>query len=171
MERELGAGSLECKEIVAVEMFKTKSLDWLDLYRLKIKIATVLYCFQMNGKRKNNPKKGERIKVRGLVMQREGVVPQNFPSHIIKKLPNQVSRFPKGCTVQRSPIQSKLGFGFWSRKVIMILWSNWGKPPQKSLCWPCCCVPKLMLKPLSDSWRSEERRVGKECRSRWSPYH
>jgi len=22
-----------------------------------------------------------------------------------------------------------------------------------------------------DSWRSEERRVGKECRSRWSPYH
>ena len=25
---------------------------------------------------------------------------------------------------------------------------------------------------LNDSlWRSEERRVGKECRSRWSPYH
>ena len=23
----------------------------------------------------------------------------------------------------------------------------------------------------SDEWRSEERRVGKECRSRWSPYH
>ena len=26
----------------------------------------------------------------------------------------------------------------------------------------------------NDSWlmvRSEERRVGKECRSRWSPYH
>src|SRR5436309_9465848 len=23
----------------------------------------------------------------------------------------------------------------------------------------------------SDSSRSEERRVGKECRSRWSPYH
>src|SRR2546425_13143910 len=22
-----------------------------------------------------------------------------------------------------------------------------------------------------DTWRSEERRVGKECRSRWSPYH
>ena len=25
--------------------------------------------------------------------------------------------------------------------------------------------------PLSDYDRSEERRVGKECRSRWSPYH
>src|SRR5256886_3917253 len=24
---------------------------------------------------------------------------------------------------------------------------------------------------VSDSRRSEERRVGKECRSRWSPYH
>src|SRR2546422_4741291 len=22
-----------------------------------------------------------------------------------------------------------------------------------------------------ETWRSEERRVGKECRSRWSPYH
>ena len=24
---------------------------------------------------------------------------------------------------------------------------------------------------LTDQYRSEERRVGKECRSRWSPYH
>ena len=24
---------------------------------------------------------------------------------------------------------------------------------------------------FSDNFRSEERRVGKECRSRWSPYH
>ena len=31
-----------------------------------------------------------------------------------------------------------------------------------------------MLKQLADKLqekRSEERRVGKECRSRWSPYH
>src|SRR3712207_7374485 len=27
------------------------------------------------------------------------------------------------------------------------------------------------LESISDSTRSEERRVGKECRSRWSPYH
>ena len=25
--------------------------------------------------------------------------------------------------------------------------------------------------PVTDAGRSEERRVGKECRSRWSPYH
>ena len=28
-----------------------------------------------------------------------------------------------------------------------------------------------MLKKLNFFERSEERRVGKECRSRWSPYH
>ena len=26
-------------------------------------------------------------------------------------------------------------------------------------------------KEIKDEGRSEERRVGKECRSRWSPYH
>ena len=26
-------------------------------------------------------------------------------------------------------------------------------------------------KPRVSAFRSEERRVGKECRSRWSPYH
>ena len=29
----------------------------------------------------------------------------------------------------------------------------------------------ILLKPLTFRSRSEERRVGKECRSRWSPYH
>src|SRR3712207_9308737 len=29
----------------------------------------------------------------------------------------------------------------------------------------------LLSLPTSVSGRSEERRVGKECRSRWSPYH
>src|SRR5437016_991906 len=28
-----------------------------------------------------------------------------------------------------------------------------------------------LLQALGLAWRSEERRVGKECRSRWSPYH
>src|SRR5256886_3674290 len=27
------------------------------------------------------------------------------------------------------------------------------------------------LQPIAGGQRSEERRVGKECRSRWSPYH
>ena len=29
--------------------------------------------------------------------------------------------------------------------------------------------PEIRVKDVLD--RSEERRVGKECRSRWSPYH
>src|SRR5574337_88338 len=38
-----------------------------------------------------------------------------------------------------------------------------------------CSLPSLadLLLTSAESWlvRSEERRVGKECRSRWSPYH
>ena len=30
---------------------------------------------------------------------------------------------------------------------------------------------KAAQKMMEDGYRSEERRVGKECRSRWSPYH
>ena len=33
------------------------------------------------------------------------------------------------------------------------------------------CVPFIKTGGLADVVRSEERRVGKECRSRWSPYH
>ena len=31
--------------------------------------------------------------------------------------------------------------------------------------------PQLITTVTPHTWRSEERRVGKECRSRWSPYH
>src|SRR3712207_4425637 len=36
---------------------------------------------------------------------------------------------------------------------------------------PVRTVPKAPLVSRRQSARSEERRVGKECRSRWSPYH
>ena len=43
----------------------------------------------------------------------------------------------------------------------------WGQKQQEAkiawVSWKKMCQPK--------SLRSEERRVGKECRSRWSPYH
>ena len=32
-------------------------------------------------------------------------------------------------------------------------------------------IPTLLFSKLNNIYRSEERRVGKECRSRWSPYH
>ena len=34
-----------------------------------------------------------------------------------------------------------------------------------------CRAVAAFLKAAQAKWRSEERRVGKECRSRWSPYH
>ena len=37
---------------------------------------------------------------------------------------------------------------------------------------PCACLALQNLAVgLLEPLRSEERRVGKECRSRWSPYH
>src|SRR3712207_7868383 len=40
---------------------------------------------------------------------------------------------------------------------------------------PLCCAEFMIFAqssgPKQISHRSEERRVGKECRSRWSPYH
>src|SRR5258706_6700727 len=35
----------------------------------------------------------------------------------------------------------------------------------------CQFVKRLDFEPTPQIHRSEERRVGKECRSRWSPYH
>src|SRR3712207_7562699 len=32
-------------------------------------------------------------------------------------------------------------------------------------------LPGVLARDRPDQARSEERRVGKECRSRWSPYH
>ena len=34
-----------------------------------------------------------------------------------------------------------------------------------------CEIDKFGFKSVVGGVRSEERRVGKECRSRWSPYH
>ena len=34
-----------------------------------------------------------------------------------------------------------------------------------------CPLPPLLFNIVLEVLRSEERRVGKECRSRWSPYH
>src|SRR2546427_7229421 len=36
-------------------------------------------------------------------------------------------------------------------------------------CWPA--RRRAGRRPQAAAGRSEERRVGKECRSRWSPYH
>src|SRR2546425_8991127 len=46
-----------------------------------------------------------------------------------------------------------------------------GMHPQYDLFKQWTSVKRLVLEEMLGSRRSEERRVGKECRSRWSPYH
>src|SRR2546430_9249536 len=48
-------------------------------------------------------------------------------------------------------------------------WQGEGRHPARPfLLWLRLRSPRLAA---PDDCRSEERRVGKECRSRWSPYH
>src|ERR1035438_6043480 len=44
-------------------------------------------------------------------------------------------------------------------------------PEAERNCWPEQCVLVRRITMRRIIFRSEERRVGKECRSRWSPYH
>ena len=55
---------------------------------------------------------------------------------------------------QLQAVAAKQGIGNYRRHVFLCTGPN-------------CCTPETGLA----AWRSEERRVGKECRSRWSPYH
>src|SRR3712207_8167013 len=58
-------------------------------------------------------------------------------------------------------------------------WRGCGETEMLVCCWWECKMVQLLwkiawrfLKRLNTELaRSEERRVGKECRSRWSPYH
>src|SRR2546430_5073869 len=56
----------------------------------------------------------------------------------------------------------------------------WAAPTGSAAAWPSCSTPQTTPRApcgrssastTSPSRRSDERRVGKECRSRWSPYH
>ena len=44
-------------------------------------------------------------------------------------------------------------------------------PEQKIAETAVVCLRGQVLRYQAYHYRSEERRVGKECRSRWSPYH
>src|SRR3989475_7475359 len=44
-------------------------------------------------------------------------------------------------------------------------------PPSTAVAMLRGAVPLLVRVTVCTGLRSEERRVGKECRSRWSPYH
>src|SRR5256885_10587863 len=69
--------------------------------------------------------------------------------------------------IYRHRIRAELGIGPDD-----FLVGNVGRlSPQKGQRHLVRAMPRLLERVPSAHARSEERRVGKECRSRWSPYH
>ena len=68
---------------------------------------------------------------------------------------------------------------FFAVLVAILVFANWGSDASSgffatvyAVKWPITGALSLALAVMLRLWnRSEERRVGKECRSRWSPYH
>ena len=95
-------------------------------------------------------------------------VVNGIPDSSLKRLVSSSTR-PWLSSRKVSMVWGKLVFSFsrWpsSKSTVGGLWtcSKGGSPPGSS-------APTTSPSPLV-SRRSEERRVGKECRSRWSPYH
>ena len=70
--------------------------------------------------------------------------------------------------------------GVWARSVLQheygvdlkkVTWVLSGDEHVAEFRPPANVVPMEKGRKMADMVRSEERRVGKECRSRWSPYH
>ena len=63
-------------------------------------------------------------------------------------------------------------YGYWSPLMLTV---HWNQPEMRQVLLDrgatIGLVEALMLEDDAAHVRSEERRVGKECRSRWSPYH
>ena len=72
------------------------------------------------------------------------------------------------CAKQTMLDATQLEKAFWKREE----WDSTG-------CGEGIAIPHAIIKEIDEvqlfivrfRYRSEERRVGKECRSRWSPYH
>ena len=75
--------------------------------------------------------------------------------------------------VKRNVESKRLSFTTNIKEVVPeseIIFIAVGTPPKENGEADLSTVEKV-CKDIAQSMRSEERRVGKECRSRWSPYH
>ena len=67
-------------------------------------------------------------------------------------------------TILKKYLVFVFGLYFLAAGIVLIIHSALGTTPISSVNYVLSLNSPLSL-------RSEERRVGKECRSRWSPYH
>src|SRR2546425_11328112 len=65
----------------------------------------------------------------------------------------------------------RLQMGFFSRRYRTLAFNARGYPPSDVPTEPKAYSQDQAAGDIRGLLRSEERRVGKECRSRWSPYH
>src|ERR1035437_5011335 len=80
---------------------------------------------------------------------------------------------PEGvdCADQPAGRSSCFRFAWWT--YLWAFWSDWGSGVLHAakIITRAAEATASTRRYVMDGWRSEERRVGKECRSRWSPYH
>ena len=90
-------------------------------------------------------------KVKGIQSLSKQILDKSFNPRIISKMSDE------DAILYLSQLRQ---IGRWSAEMILLFTYN------RSNIWPVQDIG--LLRAIS---RSEERRVGKECRSRWSPYH
>src|SRR3989475_5721487 len=79
------------------------------------------------------------------------------------------------CALPISPTSGKFRAAYWRRALAQVRsqWESSASPSKRMLPLGVTCLrkPRRSARSLSSRGRSEERRVGEEGRSRWSPYH
>ena len=92
---------------------------------------------------------------------RAGKAPMNLLKRIVFGMLAALVAAVGGIVLIPRPAQADYATGGRGYFVNSVVWAEWGKKGD--------IIPASGLTKTDD--RSEERRVGKECRSRWSPYH